>query len=400
MAVSVTRTSKGLSEDQFQKQLEAHKQALQKRVASLPEGGRNRTLFLKQVETAEQDLRKANSQLSNQTYRAQFVFRGVENQFQDVKQVLLTYPDGKPDTWKEDSVLIGSQKNGKTWTYLHRGMNREVTVDLNRWGIDHIFEFGRLRGARATLMTAVLLIGTDMKVSRDYQFNTDVLQKLVQLNREWQKTSPDRGIRFVGTTRLEGADVSIVQASWASGPQASQSLGKLKVWIDPARGYICPRIEEHSGEGLAHLYVSKEYFLDQNSGLWWPHIHTDTEYSPTGEVQAETTYEMTPSATALNPPVDSKEFALSVKKGVAILDRRNGKAVAYRAENDMNLELNKGEIDLGGINLLKQVPLHQPRVISALASDSWRPYLVVVSLFLIFVFSFLLYWRHGKRATA
>lgn len=389
--LNISRKSEGTSEEQFRRDLDAQKKFLEKRIASLPENDRNRRLFAKQLETAEEDLRKVQAALTNQNYRCQIVFGTAPGQFQDVKQTLYSRVSTNPDVWKVQYVLVGGLKDVKTRTFLQLIEDRkEVRVECNKWGIDQIYEFGRIRGQRAAMWTAVLLLNSDKTINWNYEINEETVQELRRVNKTLQKEKTDVGIRIAGTTSFEGEKVSIVEVL------SGQGGGKWVVWVDPSRGYICPRIEEYVRAKLKHLYLSTGYYLEQKSGLWWPRTHVATTYSPNGDIQVETTYAMTPEATAINVPVDPKEYVLPVKAGFHVIDDRNSKPLHYMVAQPTDLRLVKGEIDLSDSKIFMP---DQPAQATVFESNSWRPYAIAVSLFLIVLLLFTLYWRHRRRVT-
>jgi hypothetical protein len=111
-------------------------------------------------------------------------------------------------------------------------------------------------------------------------------------------------------------------------------------------------------------------------------------------MENETIYEMMPESVALNVPIDSKEFAFPVKAGFHIRDQRSGNGVSYYARKDLNLQLNRGQIDFTDGKLFRTMP-PLPRVANAAVVNNMRRFIVVaVCLSFIFLFSFLLYRRH------
>ena len=71
-------------------------------------------------------------------------------------------------------------------------------------------------------------------------------------NRNWTWEQPPALVKFaqsvqlVGKEDFEGFQIQVIEVR----PWAGKNK---KAWIDPARGYICPRLEVYDGETLANL---------------------------------------------------------------------------------------------------------------------------------------------------
>lgn len=326
-----------ISEAEIQRDVADYKRHLEERLAifSKSRDVANRDLTLKSIENAQADRRKALHSLYNKTSKYEFTFRGVEP-FTDVKQRILS---AEPDADRE-FIAIGSHLKLGTDTFLRKDSDSSpITVDRS-YAAYPFNEFGRARGRTLQCLTAMLLLGT--ADHGDHRFNQGTIARIRGHLKNGSGYSIQKQVEF------EGGTVSVVEIS-PQRPSITDRFGvqKALVWIDPARGYICPKIEEYVGDRVFKSYESSGYFLDRNSGLWWPRSHVETEYDTnTGAVKSRVAYAMTPEETALNVPIDDDEFAFRAKRGMEIADNQEGTGPRYYVANDTSLRMKHGVLDL------------------------------------------------------
>lgn len=334
-------TNQEISEADFQKQLADYKRQLEDRLALFSKNNDvdNRNFTLKAIKDAESDRRKVLKSMSDKTEKYEITFRGVDP-FTDVKQRIMSAEAGAGQD-SEVLLAIGSNLNPMSNTYLRKDSYSSLIRVDRSYGAFPFNEFGRARGATLQFLTATLLLGTTD--ARDDRFNQATIEKTRGVLKAIGSGYPiQKQVEFEGGT----ASVVEISARLDKAPINPFGVGRTLVWIDPARGYICPKIEEYVGDRVFKSYESSGYFLDQNSGLWWPRSHIETEYDPdTGAIKSRDTYTMTPEGTALNIPIDDDEFVFHAKPGMQIADNQEGTGPIYHVANETSLRMKNGVLD-------------------------------------------------------
>jgi len=225
------------------------------------------------IHNAPEGFSKMERSLNNQTHNICMTFEGVD----PCKRVATRYTtirDGVPDRYVVLRGTLGRRTAGESKDYIrHRPDSnpRDITIQNSTIVIPPVYEFGRFRGRSAVMLHAFLLDESrlseptldEAKIATDNRLNLDVIKV----------SDGKNGIRIVGEEVIEGSLCIIFEtddpnASWARG-----WLSRLKVWVDPARGFITPRIIEYL-DGTPNVeYVSSDYELLGDSGLWWPQSH-------------------------------------------------------------------------------------------------------------------------------
>jgi hypothetical protein len=121
-----------------------------------------------------------------------------------------------------------------------------------------------------------------------------------------------------------------------------------RYWIDPSRGYVCPLIQVYDTK-TSHLkeeYKSENYFIHEETGLWFPKKHEEFEYETSGQLKISREYEIDAATFKVNQTVSDKEFAVDVAEGYNVTDNRDKK-------NDEYVAVEKGTLTLGELNLDK-----------------------------------------------
>lgn len=331
------------TEAEFRKELEQYKDQLKERLSLFSSDPVNRKLTQQALDNAEVDYQKSQKESDDNISNYEIVFQGVDP-FVDVKQ-RITSTDPKGGAVREGLLAIGGRHNPSTNTFL-RQTPTWSTIDVDHsYMVEPFNEFGRARGTTLQFLTVMLLLGTPN--NSDYHFNPETIEKTRVLLTRVGATS---GWRVVGKREFEGGTASVLEIAPAAGARSTFSrigVNRTLVWVDPARGYICPRIEEYSGERPSRVYESSGFFLDRNSGLWWPRLHTDTVYDAESGATKETKiYTMTPERTALNVPVGDEDFTFHATPKMKVCDKQGGSDVVYQVVKAASLRLKDGAFDL------------------------------------------------------
>jgi len=161
-------------------------------------------------------------------------------------------------------------------------------------------------------------------------------------------------VRLVAKESFEGSEVYVVEIG--------RSNGKRKVWIDPARGYICPRNEFYDGDRLVRKTESSGYFLEPTSKLYFPAFHKESVWdAQQGYREITLSYRVEPKSLRLNCPVPSEEFSISVAPSTRIVDSRGG-GRDWQSTKEVSLEFAAGKLDLERIDGLVATSAPRPIV--------------------------------------
>jgi hypothetical protein len=280
---------------------------------------------------------------------------------------------------------------------------RLATISTNTYESPEFQTYGRIRGRTPYLQTALFLVGEDTK---KFVFNTNAVETARKANRlaVQGKIRGTQGIRIIGKEILDGHETVIIDTPDPGYKNLRGWYGRLKVWIDSERGFICPRIEEWHGGKLSSVYESKDYWKDQASGLYYPGEYKETEYEPqTGEVTRRTTFQFDKDKCSLNIEIDSTKFDLILPPGGGVVDKRNGGRKDYGVLQSESLTLRfdeQGNIDLSKIAGLVDSSTIQIRPFSNIAegkTSNLSLILAVNGVFFILLAIFLLFrWRVKK----
>lgn len=394
-----------ISEAQYRKEFADYKKEIENRRSMLRKDDVvNHDLTAKALKNAEADFRDLQRRLSDKSAEYDVSFRGVDP-FVDVKQ-RISIPDrsGAEQLGDEEGdIAIGSSFDGARFTFIHKVRFYPKSLNVVRdYGVLPFNEFGRVRGNTLQFLTALLLLGT--ADHREYRFNRETIEKV----RNLYKTLPGDALpyRVLKKVEFEGGTVSVLEIPLLFDKANSTRLGfnKTHVWVDPARGYICPKIEEFDGDRVVRRFDSTGFFLDPNSGLWWPRVHKVTEYDEKSPViKEEETFTMAPETTALNITIADDEFVYHATRGMNLQDDQRGNPGSiYHVVKDTSLRLKDGVLDVANNPaLVPQDSLFSRMGLSPGGRGGWfsRMWFVAANVgVMLFVLAFFLNKRRRARA--
>lgn len=119
-----------------------------------------------------------------------------------------------------------------------------------------------------------------------------------------------------------------------------------KVWIDPARGFVCPRRETYAGKGLVTArFEASSYFKAPGTDFWIAGEASETVYNMKSELLMTKRYQLEPQSLQFNVPISAAEFVVNVEPGLTIVDHRPG-GRSWRVDEATRLSFVDGRLDL------------------------------------------------------
>ena len=118
-----------------------------------------------------------------------------------------------------------------------------------------------------------------------------------------------------------------------------------QLWIDPDRGYICPREKRFdiTDGSLREDHVSENFMLDEHSQKWFPTKVTSLHWSDTGQemIKRRSEVHVMPGTLILNQPIPDSVFSLAIAQWDRILDtrREDNSTTAFIAKQPAILDL-------------------------------------------------------------
>ncbi|HEV3137672.1 MAG TPA: hypothetical protein VGZ26_07200 [Pirellulales bacterium] len=162
-----------------------------------------------------------------------------------------------------------------------------------------------------------------------------------------------RSVRLIGSEPFEGSTVQIIEVTTWNKP-------RQKAWIDPARGYICPRHEFCEGQLLVDKTEASGFFVEPASQLYFPEHYVETLFDrKSGAPQITWRYCVDPKTLKLNYAIADEEFSITVPKRGIIKDEREG-GRDYRATEDVRIAFND-KLDLAKIAALEATSAPRPK---------------------------------------
>jgi hypothetical protein len=149
--------------------------------------------------------------------------------------------------------------------------------------------------------------------------------------------------RFLPSETVDGHELRVVEAKSSAGT-------KRHLWIDPARGFVCPRIESYdSYDGAGRLVRKQEasgFFQEPSSGVWFAERQVKTEFDPqNGKQLRRTSWHLDRKSLQINQSPAPEEFSLPIQATTMISDQRPG-GRQWRAATSTSLRLVDGMLDL------------------------------------------------------
>lgn len=194
----------------------------------------------------------------------------------------------------------------------------DIDISEGSWFQESPTEFGRFRGRAWWWIMRML---RDDHASRSGLLDEETVRLGEALNRRLIRESNGmHGVRIVGREEIEESMCLIVETDDPGDTNLRNWIPQLRIWIDPERGFITPRIIELANGEPCVEYVSSHYQYLEDAGLWWPRVHQVSNHFE----QTVTRYEIDLDRSCVNCPIDEAEFELAVVPGNCVSDDRDG----------------------------------------------------------------------------
>jgi len=319
VTAKVSTKRKGFSETEvlYFKQLE--KESLEDALSRLPSDSDRYVEYKNALANLDKIVSEKYTETIEKTRIFRITFRG-NNPFSDAKEEIYDGPVFEITSLPDRVMVAGfNTMEGKYVSLManNDATYTEITYDFSPESITCL---GRARGMRVDLWSA-LLLKPDQVNSGGFIINTEAIEELRNFNNDLYETLKKQ-IQIIEERNFENGNVFVVSIPNRKNETLRQiGFGKTIIWIDPAKGYVCPLIEEYYGdegnEVLLYRYEASDYFLDENSGLWFPSRAKTTQFDTIDpqKIDSETVYEILVSQTKLNIPISDEEFSFAIKKG-------------------------------------------------------------------------------------
>jgi len=263
-----------------------------------------------------------------------------------------------------------------------------ATISNKDLALPEFQEFGRVCGPASRMLTAALLKGTDPSAFDFPAENVELVKKqFTEISRQTGGTLYE----LAGQVQYDGGAMAYVVENRSKGRVVQ------RYWLDASRGHICPLIQyiDESDQVTAE-WKSSDYFLHDESGLWFPAKHIYTQYqSGTNRIAEQIEYTIERNTFKLNQPVALDEFAIEIPANAHILDTRSGRQVRYRTNEPITLSFIQGGLDLSrkNVTLIADMDTHKktPGVLSLRL-----PWFLIANVLVILVIASLLLARRYR----
>ncbi len=174
----------------------------------------------------------------------------------------LAFFDASTKKWSAPVVYLGGDVAGKQANaQWEPAINQANLLDVGA-SIASFQAFGRLDGP---------FFGEALMVLSKGKLPTS----LESFDRESFVHKFGSAIRVTGKEQYDDGQAEAMAVEYAPGGVLRQ-----RTWIDPSRGYICPKIQvfDVKTKKMTQEYLSKDYFLHKKSGLWYPATHAQSTF--------------------------------------------------------------------------------------------------------------------------
>ena len=119
-----------------------------------------------------------------------------------------------------------------------------------------------------------------------------------------------------------------------------------RLWVDPDRGYICPRDQRIESSVVKREVVAENFIFDEHSQKWFPQkvVRSSWGREESDVKETHTEIHLMPGTLSLNRPIPDSVFTLTVPKNARVDDTR-------RDDNDKSVFFanQPGELDLSTV---------------------------------------------------
>lgn len=325
------------SEEEIREGIRNERRAIEQYLRELSETDiKNQELLTSQLKTLERDVRKNMIANSNRVIEYSWVFHGSDPYFIYHQEMHVT---AERNNRQDDHSLIvtgGSSRQGD-YAFITRRREEGVMKVVSRYQITPPNVFGRIEGELVRIL--VTAAGSNANQT-SLVIPADERNRLESQDAKLRKDGA--GSRFLGIKKLDGHTCIGLQL----GSEASARMHKINAmeyWIDVGRGFLCPlMIERDSAGHIVRRISSDRYFVDSESGVWFPGEYQVTLFK-NEEQMIDLAYSFDDDSVHLNHEVDKKYGAVEVRPGQSIIDHDG---IQYRARIATSIPVTEGKIDL------------------------------------------------------
>jgi hypothetical protein len=248
-------------------------------------------------------------------------------------------------TWPQAMVMLKHGNKKSNGICIEQTGSRNTRIGYDFLTFTEFSRWGRMQGLPSVMASLVLLDGTPPD---KFKFTSNGIKKLkTEIENIQKKDASFVLLKVTGETFYDDdkSKAVIVESSYK---------GKVtqRYWIDASRGYVCPMIQiyEFNSEELLEQYKSSDYFLHQESGLWFPKKYSELrKNASTKSILEDADYLIDPNTFWFNRKVSIKEFSIDIPENEFIVDERN------KNETKVYKSITKGELTLAqsGLELEK-----------------------------------------------
>ncbi|MGL4944256.1 MAG: hypothetical protein ACRC46_13830 [Thermoguttaceae bacterium] len=227
-----------------------------------------------------------------------------------------------------------SESEGVVW--LPQG--NSARVNNTQSYMETLLNFGRLQGPPVLLTLVMLFNDSD---AEKYEFSKESIARFKEEREKQLQARQSSTLVTVGTATYDGDARAYVVESSTDGRVTE------RYWIDASKGYICPLIQYYDETGkIFSEYKSRDYFLHEKSGLWFPQIYEEMTTDRSGQQQFKE-YRIDKSSVDINFSLTDDEFAVEIPDGAEVIDERKDKKLRrYVAMRNGVLSLGHRGLDL------------------------------------------------------
>jgi hypothetical protein len=253
--------------------------------------------------------------------------------------------------WQEAMVMLKHGNKKSNGICIERAGSRNTRIGYDFLAFKEFSRFGRMQGLPSVMASLVLLDGTPPD---KFKFTSNGIKKLKsEIENIGKKDTSFVLLKVTGETFYDDSKSKavIVESSYK---------GKVtqRYWIDASRGYVCPMIQiyEFNSDELLEQYKSSDYFLHQESGLWFPKRYSELrKNASTKSILEDADYLIDANTFWFNRKVSLKEFSIDIPENEFVVDNRNkNETKVYKSIEKGELTLVKSDFELEKMQWLER----------------------------------------------
>jgi hypothetical protein len=319
--------------------------------------------------------------------KGSYLLKGNRNSKDSKIRFVLSQFQSASADWGQPTIAVRGVINGKAQdSILGESDIKTVIVSSSSFYSEDFQDFGRIRGLPSVLVTASF-IGSS--APERFVFSE---KSVLDFRSNCKKLNSQNGnsiLEIMKTTQYDDSAEAVVLET-----KMNNKLVQ-RYWIDQSRGYVCPFIQIYDPKtgNLVEEYKSSNYFIHEETGLWFPQKYEVAEYDTSGQLKLSREYEIDKATLKINHQVSDEEFAIDVQESYKVMDSRSKKNIAYNA-------VEKGVLTLGELNLDKMSWLERDKIVGEeQISEQNRSAIIVRSILIISGIVLMLWalWRSKRN---